>query len=291
VAAVLPALVAYPLLGIVIAVIGGRLGVILASLGLFLPFSIPAEHTLWRTALTFGTTLFFLRSIDLVRSSRSCPLFDRIWLMFAMWDVRARQRVSRRFELRAFLAFVGYAGVVAAGIALVTLGAPSVDSPSRLALRWLGGALVVYGAADAANALLVAGLGLGGLKPPRQHDAPVLARSVREFWSERWNLNIHAWFQRHTFLPLARRGHRKLGILAAFAASALLHFWLVAVPIGFVWAVPMAAFFLMQGGIAVIETKLSISRWSRPLQHAWTMTALLASSPLFVEPALRVFAA
>jgi hypothetical protein len=112
---------------------------------------------------------------------------------------------------------------------------------------------------------------------------------VGEFWSP-WNRNVHAWFRRHTFLPLARRGHRRLGILFAFVASGAFHFWLVAVPIGVAWAIPMAAFFVLQGAAALIETKLSVRNWSRLAQHAWTVTAILGTSPLFLEPMLQVFA-
>lgn len=271
--------------------IRGRLGVVLAILGMGLPFLVPEEHVLVRTALTFGTGLFFIRAIDLARDRRACPLLDRIWLMFAMWDVRERKPIPRGLDVRAFLAFVGYAAIVGAGIGLVTLAAPSLDSPFRLAVRWLGGALIIYGAADATNSFLVTSLGLGGMRPPPQHNAPVLARTVREFWAERWNLNIQAWFRRHAFLPFARRGHRRLGIAAGFTASALLHFWLVAVPIGVLWAIPMGLFFVVQGGFALIETKLAITKWSRPWQHVWTVSVLLGSSPLFVEPMLRVFSA
>lgn len=285
------ALVLYPLLGISIGLIAGRAGVVLALLALGLPFLVPPEHTLIRTALTFGTGLFFIRAIDLARDARQIPLLDRIWLMFAMWDVRARKHVPRALPVRALLSFVAYASLVGIGILLVVHVAPTLESPFRLALRWLGGALIIYGAADASNSLLVTSLGLGGVRPPPQHDSPVLARTVREFWSERWNLNIQAWFRRHAFLPLARRGHARLGIAAGFTASALLHFWLVAVPIGFAWAILMALFFLVQGVFALVETKLSVTSWSRPWQHTWTVAVLLGSSPLFVEPMLQVFSA
>ncbi len=112
-------------------------------------------------------------------------------------------------------------------------------------LRWLGGALLIYGAADAANALTVTLLAAGGVRAPLQHRAPALARSVREFWAQRWNLNVQAWLARHAFRPLARRGHPRLGITAGFVLSALLHFWLVAAPLGLRWALPMAGFFLL----------------------------------------------
>jgi hypothetical protein len=287
---VLYALVAYPLTGAVVGLIAGRAGVVLALAAMSLPFFVPEEHTLVRLILTLGTGLFLIRAIDLARDSRRWPMLDRVWLMFAMWDVRERRQVPRALELRALLSFLGYASLVAMGIGLVVWVAPAVESPFGLALRWLGGAFIIYGAADVSNSFLVMSLGLGGIRPPPQHDAPVLARTVREFWAERWNINIHAWLRRHTFLPLARRGHRRSGIVAGFAASALLHFWLVAVPIGIAWAIPMGLFFLVQGAFALVETRLRIVRWARPWQHAWTVVALLGSSPLFVEPMLRVFA-
>jgi hypothetical protein len=50
----------------------------------------------------------------------------------------------------------------------------------------------------------------------------------------------------------------------------------------------MFAFFFVQGIFVILETRLGVSRWSRPARRAWTVTIMVASSPLFVEPALRV---
>ena len=122
----------------------------------------------------------------------------------------------------------------------------------------------------------------------RRNTAPIRAHTVRQFWGEHWNLNVQAWFRRHAFLPLARRGHARLGVAAGFVTSALLHFYLVAAPIGVRWALPMAGFFLAQGLIAVGETRVQVARWPRAAQHVWTVCAVLGCSPLFVEPMLRV---
>ncbi len=262
------------------------LGVALALASLSLPFLVAPLAA--RVLLAFGSALFVFRAIDLARDSRSWPAKDRVWLMFAIFDVRERREIPRAFEPAAFAAFLAYAALAGAGLWLVLRGAPLVGGALGLATRWLGGALLIYGAADASNGLTVGVLAAGGLRVPTQHRSPILARSVRQFWAERWNLNVQAWFRRHTFLPLARRGYLRLGIVAGFGASAALHFWLVAAPIGVHWALPMAGFFLAQGAIAIAETLLVVNDWSRPTQHVWTVAAVLGCSPLFVEPMLRV---
>ncbi|MCA9596162.1 MAG: hypothetical protein KC776_22765 [Myxococcales bacterium] len=284
------ALAAFAVAGIAVGVVtAGRtraLGVALALTTLALPLLVEPLYA--RVLLAFGCMVFVVRAIDLARDSRQWPTVDRVWLMFAVFDVRARRRIPRSFELRHFATFIAYATLGALGLALVVRVAPAVGGASGLTLRWLGGAVLVYAAADAANALTVGVLAAGGLRVPTQHRSPIRAHTVRQFWGEHWNLNVQAWFRRHAFLPLARRGHARLGVAAGFVTSALLHFYLVAAPIGVRWALPMAGFFLAQGLIAVGETRVQVARWPRAAQHVWTVCAVLGCSPLFVEPMLRV---
>ena len=57
------------------------------------------------------------------------------------------------------------------------------------------------------------------------------ADDLFEFW-KLWNLPVHRWAVRHLFKPMLHRGYSKLTVsVAVFLVSALLHEYLVSVPL------------------------------------------------------------
>jgi hypothetical protein len=48
------------------------------------------------------------------------------------------------------------------------------------------------------------------------------------------------------------------------------------------------AYFVAQAFVMTIEQALHVRRWSHAAGHAWTIAWMLALSPMFVEPALRL---
>jgi hypothetical protein len=112
---------------------------------------------------------------------------------------------------------------------------------------------------------------------------------VQEFWGARWNLEVRRWLHLHAFRPFARRRRPLTGVLAAFAASTLLHVGIMLPTGGLAMAGLWAAFFLTQGVLVVVERRLGVATWPRGYAHAWTLFAFGVTSPMFVEPMLRVF--
>lgn len=88
-------------------------------------------------------------------------------------------------------------------------------------------------------------------------DRPELSTSLSQFWARRWNRLVQADLDRAFFRPLARRGAPRAGLLAAFAASGVMH--VVAVLDAGTWEVtllPAAGvmfFFLLHGGLVLAE--------------------------------------
>ena len=84
------ALAAFAVAGIAVGVVtAGRtraLGVALALTTLALPLLVEPLYA--RVLLAFGCMVFVVRAIDLARDSRQWPTVDRVWLMFAVFDVR-----------------------------------------------------------------------------------------------------------------------------------------------------------------------------------------------------------
>ncbi len=124
---------------------------------------------------------------------------------------------------------------------------------------------------------------------PLMHRTPIAARSVGEFWGQRWNRMMSAWLRTFIFWPLARRGGAGLGVLGSFFVSGVLHGWPILVALGTSAAFSMVLFFVLQGVFVLAESRLSIHTWPVALARTWTLVTLLASSPLFIVPTLRLF--
>jgi hypothetical protein len=88
--------------------------------------------------------------------------------------------------------------------------------------------------------------------------------------------------------PLARRGHPALGMLLGFVVSGFGHAYPVLVALGPAMAAMMFGYFAVQGLVVVAETRLGMARWPRALRRSWTIAIMVATSPLFVVPCLRV---
>jgi hypothetical protein len=71
----------------------------------------------------------------------------------------------------------------------------------------------------------------GRMLPPI-HDRPWRARSVADFWGNRWNLWFSDWSRYAIFQRLRRRP--VFALVLAFAVSGLLHEWVINVPLYFV---------------------------------------------------------
>ena len=67
---------------------------------------------------------------------------------------------------------------------------------------------------------------------PSIHNRPWRARSVADFWGNRWNLWFSDWSRYAIFRPL--RSRPVCALLLAFAVSGLLHEWVINVPLYFV---------------------------------------------------------
>jgi hypothetical protein len=209
-----------------------------------------------------------------------------VWHGLSPFDVSKARRAATRFDARLFAMLVVHALLLAAVVAgLVWL--PVEGLPLRAAWRLLLGAALVYTAMETATEGLRFLHRLFAVEVPPIQQAPILARSVGEFWSRRWNRPVSDWLGEYVFLPLARRRRPGLALTAAFAVSAGFHAWLYFVALGVPAAASVAAFFLLQVPIVMAEAKLRIARWPAPAARAWTLSWLLATSPLFVEPLLR----
>ncbi len=248
---------------------------------------IPAEATVPRFLVVLFSIVPVFRTIDLLRDETGFGP-GRRWLhVFSLVD----SRVIRRGPpgLRA-----GGVVHVALGVAVGTLAYAAVRAASDLegwrmwALRWLAALVFAVASSEAVYNGIEEACRAIGLHVPALHRHPARSRTVAEFWGVRWNRTVGAWLRATAYLPLARRGAPRLGVAAAFALSAVTHAWMIWLVIPGWLAASVTAYFVVQGLLVVAEARLGVRAWRRPLSHAWTVTAMTVTSPLFTEPMVRV---
>lgn len=231
------------------------------------------------SALLGGWVL--LRVIDAVRVREPWSAARRVLHVVSLVDSRVLRRAPMSVDLLALGRALLWAALAA--------GAFHVARSPHLALRWGGGLVLAYAIIEAGYLLISAAHRAVGIAAPILHDLPLASLSVGELWSLRWATPVSAWLRQNCFRPLARRGHARAGLFLGFVASGFGHAYPIVVALDDVaMAAMMFAFFLVQGLFVILEARVGTARWPRPARRAWTITLMVASSPLFVEPALRV---
>ena len=167
-----------------------------------------------------------------------------------------------------------------------------IDAPLsitvRASCRLLAGIVFIYAIAEFIADLIHFSFLASGTAMRPIHITPIAARSLRNFWGKRWNRAVSGWLRRFIFSPLANRRRPKLGLICAFLVSAAMHAWLLLVAVGASAALSMATFFCLQGMFILAEDRFQVRGWLVPLGRVWTLTILLATSPLFICPFLSL---
>lgn len=264
-----------------------RAAAALFALGsLSVPFLVAGGPPLGVTACALLCVLAPIRIFQLaIDPVPRAPAF-RVWHAAMPFDVRKTRPVEAGLPPRAALLLALHAVTFVLGIS-VAVWAATLPEPARRGVRLAAGILGIYGGTQAVAAAYVLGHRLIGIDVPPIMRAPILARSIAEFWSLRWNRAVHELLRSAFYAPLARRGRARTGVFAAFVGSAVLHFWIVVFTLGPASALVMAAFFVVQGILALVEDRLRVRRWRPAAARAWTLGTFALTAPLFVEPFLR----
>ncbi|HEV2608615.1 MAG TPA: MBOAT family protein [Xanthomonadaceae bacterium] len=267
---------------------GARAGLALTALLLLLPAFVIGPPFILLTVLTVGVGWCAIRTADFAIDGPLDGFRARFVHLVAVVDTRLIERCPRRLDGRSLVRLL--VGIAVAIAAIWLIGkAGSLDGWRHYALRWFAGGFVLAPAAFAAVDALLALIGTAfGRALPTLSDAPLLSRSVSEFWAKRWNRVVSKILHDRFYKPFAKYG-TTVALLAAFAASAALHAWLIGILMGATCAASWAAFFLAQPLLILVERRLRVRHWRPLLGWLWTMSALGLLSPLFTEPLLRWF--
>ena len=167
---------------------------------------------------------------------------------------------------------------------------------SPLLFRFLDDQLVLLEVAVGAagvHRLIVAIAALVGHSVQGLQDHPLHSASLSEFWARRWNHLVQNNLARAFFRGHGRARRPGRGVLAAFAASGVLHVLAVvsAGPMSLTLA-PSAVvmgFFIVHGGLVLLERRVGWHRAPRRplplfLARARTVAIFAALSPLLLDP-------
>lgn len=184
---------------------------------------------------------------------------------------------ARRWAVRGTLVMA--AGL--AGSALLVVAAPHL---SRTAIGWLGVAAILttvhLGLLD-----VLSGWFARHYPVRRLFRDPLTSRSLREFWSRRWN-TAYVEMNHVVFAPLARRWCGRYANAALFALSGLLHEAAISVPVLAGFGGP-ATYFVLHAAAVHLEPRIGLPRWPRPLARVWTWCWVLLPLPLLFHAPFR----
>jgi alginate O-acetyltransferase complex protein AlgI len=197
---------------------------------------------------------------------------------FAAWTGMDAAAFLERGEARRIPWFGGIVSAVLGAI-LMWVVIPTIE-PTVLR-GWLGMIALLLILHFGIFEVLAAFLNRLGFHVRPIMDEPWKARSLTEFWSDRWNRAFSDIGSVTVFRPLVRRFGIRIGTLAGFAFSGLAHELVISVPAGGGYGLP-TLYFLIQGVGALTERRFKFR--GKPIARWWTFAVVLAPAFWLFHP-------
>ncbi len=168
---------------------------------------------------------------------------------------------------------------VAGGAALIWLGVRTLPGDASLLAGWVGMTGIIFVLHFGVFHLLSLAWRRTGVNAAPLMRAPILARSLAEFWGRRWNAAFNELAHRLVFRRAARVWNAVTATVLVFAGSGVLHDLVISLPARGGFGRP-TAYFLIQG-VAVLAERSRPGRWLG-LGHGvigWLFTLLVVAGP------------
>jgi hypothetical protein len=229
------------------------------------------------TVMTVILKLIALRVTD--RSRPKCP--RAFWIVPSPLSIRRLQPVKN--PARPVLHLLGLCAAVTLGYAVFRILVSTLEVPALLR-SYLAAPFLLLLTETALALVRVIWLPSGLLFAPL-HNRPWQARSVADFWGQRWNTYYSDWTRSTIFQPLRRRPI--FALFLAFIFSGVLHELVINLPLYFVtgrmlFGTIMIYFALQAVGI-LIERKFKKQRdWTT----VWCWLIVFLPCPLIINEGL-----
>jgi len=120
-----------------------------------------------------------------------------------------------------------------------------------------------------------------GVNAPSLMRAPLLSRSLGEFWGKRWNTAFNHLVANFLFRPLHRAFSARTATMFVFLASGLVHELVISVPARGGYGLPTLYFLLQGTGVLFEHTRLARLLGINGGLHGWLFTVVITAGPVF----------
>jgi alginate O-acetyltransferase complex protein AlgI len=152
---------------------------------------------------------------------------------------------------------------------MVWMAVPAISADAWLLRGWVGMVGIIMMLHFGTFHLLALALQAANLNARFNMQAPLLARSLADFWGRRWNTAFNVLADRYGFRPLTPRIGPRAALVVVFLASGLLHEAVITLPARGGYGMPTAYFALQAVGLLLERLTLIRRRpWLKRL-FAW----------------------
>lgn len=245
-----------------------------------------SPQPLWEVMVCIALSILLILKTAALRkyvSQTKCPLSAfQVAIWYLGWPgldadafFRPCPQIRASTRLEEWIAAIGKTVL---GVAVLLGIVPVVAGWNRLAGGWLAmfGLLMLFHFGGF-HLLALIWRGQGRSVQPIMH-RPLLATSVHDFWSHRWNLAFRDFATQFVMRPVARRWNASLAQWACFVFSGLVHELAISVPARGGYGLPMAYFLLQAIGVSVERSSWGVLCGLRRGVRGW-LFALFVIGP------------
>jgi hypothetical protein len=204
------------------------------------------------------------------------------FLLWAGLDARAWFDEARRPERPSAKEVAGALAKTGAGAALIWIVARRMPEDDPLLRGWVGLLGTAWFLLFGGLHLLSAAWRRLGVDAPPLWRSPLLARSLGDFWGNRWNLAFRDAARSTLFGPVRRRLGTAAAVGAVFVASGIAHDLVLSVPARGGYGLPTAYFLLQAAGTYLDRSPLGRRLGLRGGWRGRAFTLLLTAPTAYV---------